>query len=79
MDPYALGSMMQNISSAKLNMIIELFDDDLVDATTTLDASHDDTAENHDSEKAPNTGDTKGTDLPFDPRGLTNHDMEGMQ
>ena len=71
---------MRNTGSTKLNMIIELYDDeDLVDATTALDASHDETSWIHDVEEALDTGATKGIDFPFDTRGATDHVIHDMQ
>ena len=59
---------MRNNGSSKLNMIIELSDDeDLVDSTLVLDASHDETIGTVDSDEALDIGATKGTYFPFDP------------
>ena len=59
---------MQNIGLTKLSMIIELFDDeDLVDATTALDASYDEAMDTNDSDEALDTIAMKRSDFPFDP------------
>ena len=61
---------MRNNGSTKLNMIIELSDDEeLVDSTVVLDASQDETTGTIDSDEAPDSGVTKGTNFPFDPGG----------
>lgn len=64
----------------KLSMIIVLFDDKkLVDSTTILDASHDETTATIDSNEAPDIGATKRADFPFDPGGAIDHVVDNMQ
>lgn len=61
-----------NNRTAKLNMIVELSDDEeLVDALDSLDATHDEMERAHEPEEVPYAGAMKGIDFPLDLGGTT--------
>lgn len=65
-----------NNGTAKLIMIIELFDDDeLLDASKFLDVSHNEIEGAHESKEALDSGATKGAHFPFDLGGIIELDM----